>query len=75
MADYRVYFLDHANHIRGVVEFESDDDLAAVDYAATQADGRRMELWSRARFIRVFEPAEGDPRDKPQGEARETQVV
>jgi hypothetical protein len=55
MADYRLYFLDEANHIRGVVEFACDDDPAAIERATTHADGRRMELWSRDRLIRKFE--------------------
>lgn len=55
MADYRLYFLDDANHIRGVVEFTCEDDAAALDRAAGHADGRRMELWSRDRLVRKFE--------------------
>jgi len=56
MTDYRLYFLDQANHIRSVVEFECDDDVAATARAESHADGRRMELWSRSRFVRRFEP-------------------
>jgi len=55
MADYRLYFLDEANHIRGVVEFVCADDPAAVEHAAAHADGRRMELWSRDRLVRKFD--------------------
>lgn len=61
MADYRLYFLDGANHIRGVVEFECDDDGAAASRAEQHADGRRMELWNRSRFVRRFEP-QAQPR-------------
>ena len=56
MADYRLYFLDEANHIRGVAEFHCDDDAAAAARAESYDDGRRMELWSRDRFVRRFEP-------------------
>lgn len=55
MTDYRLYFLDDANHIRGVVEFACADDVQAVGRAADYADGRRMELWSRDRLLRKFE--------------------
>lgn len=55
MTDYRLYFLDDANHIRGVVEFDSDDDVAAAERAGTHADGRVMELWNRDRLVRRFE--------------------
>lgn len=55
MAEYRLYFLDGANHIRGVVEFECEDDAAAVSRAEGHADGRRMELWSRDRFVHCFD--------------------
>ena len=54
MADYRLYFLDEANHIRGVAEFECDDDAAATARAKTIPDGRRMELWSRDRLVGRF---------------------
>lgn len=60
MADYRLYFLDQANHIRGVVEFECDDDRAANVQAEQHADGRRMELWNRDRFVRRFEMSTQD---------------
>lgn len=55
MADYRLYFLDAANHIRRAVEFHCEDDAAATLRAHTEADGRCMELWSRSRFVRRFE--------------------
>lgn len=54
MTDYRLYFLDEANHIRGVVEFDCDGDEAAAERARSHADGRKMELWSRDRFVRTF---------------------
>ena len=55
MADYRLYFLDQANHNSAVVEFGSDDDEAALDEARGHADGRTMELWNRDRLIQRFE--------------------
>ena len=55
MADYRLYFLDQANHIRSVLEFGSDDDAEAAEHARRHADGRTMELWRRDRLIKRFE--------------------
>lgn len=55
MADYRLYFLDEANHIRGAVEFTCRDDDEATAQARSRADGRAMELWSRERFVKRFE--------------------
>ena len=54
MLDYRLYFLDDAGHIQGVVELDCADDAEAVQVAQTYADGRAMELWRRARWIRRF---------------------
>ncbi|MFN3584307.1 MAG: hypothetical protein ACK4TT_10220 [Phenylobacterium sp.] len=55
MTDYRLYFLDEANHIRGVVEFDGEDDADAAQRALDHADGRGMELWSRDRLVQRFE--------------------
>jgi hypothetical protein len=52
MMNYRLYFLDDADHIQGVVEFDCADDAEAVALAQTYADGRTMELWRRDRWIR-----------------------
>ena len=69
MLDYRLYFLDEAGHIRGVVELECADDAEAISRAQTYADGRTMELWRRERWIRRFggDRAAPDvsPRDLP----------
>ena len=54
MLDYRLYFLDDADHIQGVVEFDCADDEQAVAQAESYADGRAMELWRRDRWIRRF---------------------
>jgi hypothetical protein len=62
MLDYRLYFLDEAGHIQGVVEFDSADDDEAIAHAQTYADGRAMELWRRDRWIRRFNGDEPPPR-------------
>jgi hypothetical protein len=58
MLDYRLYFLDDAGHIQGVVEFDCADDEDAVTQAEGYADGRAMELWRRDRWIRRFSGGE-----------------
>ncbi|WP_309090932.1 hypothetical protein [Phenylobacterium sp.] len=55
MADYRLYFLDEANHIRGVAELDCEDDAAAVVQSESHTDAGRMELWRRDQLIRRFE--------------------
>ena len=51
MAYYRLYFLDHSNHIEHFREFEASNDLEA----STQSDEWRgvqaMELWSGSRKV------------------------
>lgn len=55
---YRLYRLDLSEHIRGVIEIESDDDVGAIKLAADQHDGNAMELWERARKVKTW-PAPG----------------
>jgi len=54
MLDYRLYFIDDAGHIQGVVELECASDAEAISRAETYADGRAMELWRRERWVRRF---------------------
>ena len=69
MLDYRLYFLDGAGHIQGVVEFDCADDEEAIALAQTYADGRAMELWRRDRWVRRLPEDERssahDPRELP----------
>jgi hypothetical protein len=69
MLDYRLYFLDDAGHIRGVVELHCPNDGEAIALAETHGDGRPMELWRRDRWIRRFSADERrpgvSPRDLP----------
>jgi hypothetical protein len=69
MLDYRLYFLDAAGHIQGVVEFDCADDADAVALAETYADGRPMELWRRDRWVRRLRgderPRQHGPRELP----------
>ena len=63
MLDYRLYFLDEADHIQGVVEFDCASAVDAIAQAKGYADGRAMELWRRDRWIRRF------PGDQPPSRA------
>jgi len=69
MLDYRLYFLDDAGHIQGVVEFDGSDDADALAQAEGYADVRAMELWRRDRWIRRFpggeHPADPSPIELP----------
>jgi hypothetical protein len=65
MPDYRLYFLDQAGHIGGVVEMACLDDEEAAELARAHNDGRAMELWHRDRHVRAF--ARDEDRDRPDG--------
>jgi len=52
MRDYSLYFLDHKNHIKDVVDFECADDDQAIEGAEQYRDGRDLELWQRARCVK-----------------------
>jgi hypothetical protein len=52
MADYRLYFLDDAGHIRGVISYLSENDDTALEEAKQHVDGRDLELWNLGRLVR-----------------------
>ncbi|MGH6910948.1 MAG: hypothetical protein ACREEG_12235, partial [Phenylobacterium sp.] len=62
MLDYRLYFLDEAGHIQGVVEFDCASDADAIAHARSYADGRATELWRRDRWICRFSGRERPSR-------------
>jgi hypothetical protein len=64
MLDYRLYFLDEAGHIQGVVEFDCASDNDAIAHARTYDDGRVTELWRRDRWIHRF-PEVSEPAAAP----------
>ena len=49
--EYRLYFLDRTDHIRGVIPFECDGDRQAKVFAVARAHGKAIELWNRARLV------------------------
>ena len=55
MPDYRLYFFENGldgPHIRTRDEFECADDDAAIEQALGRADGRMMELWRGAVYLK-----------------------
>ena len=54
MLQYRLYFFDNAGHISKSHEFFADDDAAAITIAEGWREGRKMELWSRNRFVQSW---------------------
>jgi hypothetical protein len=60
MAEYRLYFVDRFDHIRDAVELEGIDDAEAIRKAEKRSDGRKMELWRRARKVMTFTEAPHD---------------
>jgi hypothetical protein len=52
MARYRLYFINPApRHVRDVMEFDAQDDAAAIQWTAEAADGRATELWQSERLV------------------------
>ena len=51
---YRLYFLDGAGHITQSHEFFATNDQAAAKIAEGWREGRRMELWERARLVKIW---------------------
>jgi hypothetical protein len=54
MPDYRAYFVGREGRFAGVKELDCDSDALAIERAQELMDGRDLELWERARFIRKF---------------------
>lgn len=50
--EYRLYFFNEGQHIHRVHEFEAADDAAAIALAESWREGRRIELWHRARVVK-----------------------
>lgn len=48
---YRLYFLDGADHIRGVLPFECAGDPQARIVATKHSQGKAVELWNLGRLV------------------------
>ena len=59
MLNYRLYFLE-GGHIRHAVNLDCEDDEHAVETVESHRDGREMELWQGARFVRSFRGDESE---------------
>jgi hypothetical protein len=51
MSDYRLYFLDGANHIDRATPVEASTDRDAIDLADHLSAGRPWELWCGKRTV------------------------
>jgi hypothetical protein len=52
---YRLYFLDGLGHITHSHEFLAPDDQSAIKISEGWREGRRIELWQRARIVKRWE--------------------
>ena len=52
--DFRLYFMDGHNHVEKGLDLEYATVDAAIRAVASYADGRPMELWRRAKRIKLF---------------------
>jgi hypothetical protein len=60
MASYRLYFLNSEKAIAHATVFDCPSDAEAIELALEVADGRPMELWNLARFVKLFPSDAGD---------------
>jgi hypothetical protein len=56
--DYRAYVLDDNGSIVNVRELEAPDDSEAVEQARKYVDGYDLEVWQRARKVKLL-PGKG----------------
>jgi hypothetical protein len=52
--DYRAYVLDDNGSIVNVRELEAPDDSEAVEQAQKYLDGYDLEVWQRARKVKLL---------------------
>ena len=55
---YRVYFFDGRSQIRTCSEIVAASDAEAREWAADMAEGPRVEIWDRGRFVGAIECCE-----------------
>ena len=54
MAEYRLYFIDQQDHIRGAEDILAADDVAALRHAELHPDPRTKEVWRGAHQLGRF---------------------
>ena len=52
---YRLYFFNGGNHIHTSHEFFAARDEEAIRRSEAWREGRRMELWQRARIVKRWD--------------------
>lgn len=57
MAHYKLYFLDHADHIRKAIDLECDTDEQAIAAVEDHRKTGPLELWQGARCVQRFPAA------------------
>jgi hypothetical protein len=62
MAHYRLYCIDKRGGFFRCEDIEADADEEAIDKAVALHGGHAAELWSGARFVRVFAAATSELR-------------
>jgi hypothetical protein len=53
MATYRLYCLDQGNHITDRLDFDADDDAAAIALATARYPDSTCEIWELGRKVAV----------------------
>jgi hypothetical protein len=56
MPEYRLYRLDEAGHIKGVIGFDGPDDDAAIAEAIRVDHAANIEIWAGARKVALIDP-------------------
>ena len=52
MSDYRLFLINHLDHISGSAEFRAFDDECAQAFAERSARTGPMELWCGTRLVK-----------------------
>ena len=59
MPDYRSFPLDSNGRVAAPgVDFEADDDDAAIAHAASELNGKDISLWNGARLVATLQANE-----------------
>ena len=61
MAEYRAYRLDEKGHVLQRIEFEAEDDAAALGNAQQYVDGHDVEVWQRERVVGKLKHGQASP--------------